>query len=253
MLFSRLMNVPRFSMRLALIVAMLGMGLGAAPAARADSPAGRTLTPLQQQYLTEKGRLTKLNRLAWTANPMLREAEDQTAALKNELTKKQQASREAIDNYLKEKGLGQKELAAYKLDQITALMMRIMPYKVVANPKLKEIVTQAIKRSKPVHPAEFANQFARKKPSEVPGAELLAFYQTQLKRDAEESLPKLNALIKDAQTPQFMVEAMQDLTYLKCVLNTYRSYLDGWTPVELKQQRLKVARLEVQMSGGGSK
>lgn len=222
--------------------------LAAAGAGAATAP--QTLTPLQQQYLTEKGRLTRMNRLAWAANPMLREAEEQTVALKSELTKKQQASREAIDNYLKEKKLGQEELAAFKLDQITALMMRIMPYKVVSNPKLKAIVTQAIKRSPPVNPAEYANQFSRKKPGEVPEAELLAYFQTQLKREAEANLPRLSALVKEAKTPEFMVEAMQDLTYIKCLLSTYRSYVDGWTPVELKAQRMKVARLEWQMRGG---
>lgn len=222
-----------------------------AAAQSAPSPAPQVLTPLQQQLIIEKGRLDKMRRLAYAANPALKEAEELSYALKRQMEKKQQESREAIDRYLKENKLDQKDLAAFELDRITDLMMRIMPYKVVSNPKLKAVVTQAIKRGKPVFPGDFARQFPGKKPGEIPEDQLLAFYTSHLKTEAEAALAKLGPLAKEAKTPAFMLDSMQDITYVRCVLTIYRTYLDGWEPAELKAQYRKVSLLEAQLHGGG--
>lgn len=78
---------------------------------------------------------------------------------------------------------------------------------------------------------------------------MLAFHAAHLKPEAEKALAQLGALVKETRTPSFMLEAMQDITYLKCVLTLYRMYLEGWEPAELKAQYQKTARLEAQLRG----
>jgi hypothetical protein len=187
-----------------------------------------------------------MEQLAWTRNPDLRRVEGAYLTLRTQLHQRQEATRQEIDDYLQKQKLTKAALDRFKLNEITSLLMKILPAEVVDTPELKAIVPTAIRQGQPPFPAEFARQFPGKRPSEVPSGELLAFYKTQLKAEAARAGQALSALLKESQTPEFMVQSMQMLTRMKCVQIIYREYLRAATPPELTRQRALVNQLEQQ-------
>lgn len=236
------------SLFLAACAFMIGVAAVCIPAP-AGTP-GATATPgISPRLVAEKARLEQMERLAHSANPNLKGIEDKTLALTVALHKKQEISREAINNYLAEKGIKAEDLPKFKLAEATDLLMRIMPYVAVTDPQLKDVVMTALKHGAPVYPDDFAQKFPGKKPAQVPDAELLRFYLGHLQKDAAAAKAKLDTLVKENQIPDFMMQSMRELTRLKCTVIIYRNYIMAVTPPELVKQR----RLVADMEGRGQK
>lgn len=205
---------------------------------------GAVMSPQQLQYTIARGRVEKLRRLAYAAHPELKRRESEVIQLNNTIKKLQTETRDAVDRYLKQKGLKTDDLPALRLAEITAVLMRIMPYRVVLNKEIQPVVIGALHNGQPVFPADFAKQFPNKKPVDVPDLELLAFYVTRLKAEAAKAQQELNGLLGETKTPPEILKALKDISMLKCALKVYVIYLNSVTPSELKIERHKLQLLE---------
>lgn len=225
------------------LLPVLAARAGAAPTPT-PTPSGAAMSPEQLQLTIAKGRVEKLKRLAYASHPDLKRRETEVIQLNNTIKKLQTETRDAIDRYLKQKGLKAADLPALRLEEITAILMRIMPYRVVLNKEIQPVVIGALHNGQPVFPADFARQFPDKKPADVPDPELLAFYVTHLKAEAAKAQRELDGVLAETKTPAEILKALKDISMLKCALKVYVIYLNAVTPDELKNERHKLQLIE---------
>lgn len=211
--------------------------------------AGESVSPVQRQYVIEKGLVEKLKRQAYAASPELQRRESEGLQLHATIEKLQSSTREAVDRYLKQKGLKEADLPSLRLTEISDTLMRIQPYKVVLNKEIQPVVIGALRHGQPVFPLDFAKEFPGQKPAEVPEQKLLAFYLTHLKDESARAQKQLNELLDETKTPEEIVKALKELTLLKCALKVYVIYLESNTPANLKTERHKLMLIERALKG----